>query len=144
MGALICAPALLKAQGSSACLPSDTLTVSRLQDLVELLTATDSVHRMLRDSLGLAQTSAANVRLETKKQICTRARQAIDSAAVALGHVPPNNRRVYLYQLGNAWGIEDPTTPDMTAGDEYRSRIFFFFASNWAYLSSVLYPPYRF
>jgi hypothetical protein len=108
------------------------------------MTATDSSDGMGRDSLGLVRTTAANVRLETKKQICTRARQAIDSVAAALGHPPRSGRRFYLYQLGTGWGIEDPTTPEMTAGDDYRSRLFFFFSGNWAYLGGVLYPPYRF
>jgi hypothetical protein len=108
------------------------------------MTATDTINRMGRDSLGLVQTTAAKVRLETRKQICTRARQAIDSAAAALGHPPVSGRRFCLYQLGTGWGIEDPNAPEMTAGDEYRSRIFFFFSANWAYLSGTLYPPYRF
>lgn len=125
------------------CLPADTLSVSRLQHLVPLLTSTDSLNRSLRDSLGLSQAAVSNVKLVTNKQNCLKALRVLDSLAVADGYPPNPARKFYLYKLGSSWGVEDPATPHLTVGDEYGSRMFVFLSSTWTYRSGTLYPPFR-
>jgi hypothetical protein len=128
---------------ANTCLPADTLTANRIIHLTRLMTVSDSLNGALRDSLRVSQISPSDIAVETRKQTCTRAVQALDAWATSIGDPLPSSRRLYVYKLGSFWGVEDISTPQMIVNDGYSSRLLVFFSSGWTYLSWTLFPPYR-
>jgi hypothetical protein len=114
----------LNAQGTSGCLPADTVRVpAHLDYLKRVVTDTDSVSRAVRDSLGLQATTAGKVSLVTKASTCTSAVAALNAVAGTSGAV----RHVWVYALGSNFAVEDPTISSETAG----GLPFYLFDSKW-------------
>ena len=113
---------LLLAQRGSGCRPADSQVVpAHLSYLTLVVSETDSVSQVVRDSLWLPLTSPSKVRLVTRATTCTSAVSALN----ALVGTPGQVRQVWVYALDRNYAVEDPTLVD-PAG-----KAFYLFDSKW-------------
>ena len=114
--------------GPSPCLGPDSVTAQNLPILDSIANGVTVEMRATRDSLGLpVAQSMVRASLVTENAICAQAASAIDGIVGSL----PSARRVYVYRLGKAYAVEDPTR---LAGGW---RQIAFFTSAFAYTASL-------
>ncbi|HET6781308.1 MAG TPA: hypothetical protein VFH67_04370 [bacterium] len=101
-----CAPAIGQDPPESACHPAAPESVEpRLEYLRELISATDSASIADREAFELQWAAAGEVRWVTKASVCTAAVAAVNRVA----GTPGRARRVWVYSMGQAYAVEDPS-----------------------------------
>jgi hypothetical protein len=121
--AIVASPLAAVAQAPGAtptpvCRPADELTTRTLNDLRTLVSSTDRTDAALRDSVGLGYQATPVVLLDTVSQHCEQALVNLNAQL----QTPGQRRQIYLYRIGDQFGVEDPTHG---ADSEYRGiRIF--------------------
>jgi hypothetical protein len=112
---------------SDPCLALDEDGEAHLDYLDSLAISPDPYQQTLRDSLGLARTTADSVFHVTADSTCLSARAALDQA---MGQAP-QSRPVYVFALGSFFAVIDP---EMPLGEWTGIA---FFTRDWQYVSSV-------
>lgn len=112
----------------SVCRPADALTARTVTRLQTLVTSTDAIGKASRDSLRVASTTAANVKLIVDSRTCQKPLGAFN----ATQGTPTASRLVYVYQIGKVFGVEDPM---LEGSGEYRALRMY--DSKWTYLSTM-------
>ena len=118
------------AVGAQACHAADTYSAHMITVLNSLMTPADSIFR--RDQLHLPAATSAQISLVSNDSVCIRARQALDSLAVAtnpdaINPDPPTP--LYVFAISTHFGIVDPTD---SAGEWIP---LYFFGPLWNFLS---------
>jgi hypothetical protein len=106
LGGPACASTIGQASPESACQPAAPESVEpHLEYLRELMSAIDSASIEDRKAFDLEWAAASEVRWLTQGSVCAAAVTAVNQVAGIPGRV----RRVWVYSLGNAYAVEDPS-----------------------------------
>lgn len=109
---------------ASACHSSDSTSVRTIRDFKDLVSSSDSFVVRVRTRLGLPKMPTSKVSYVTASQTCSAAVTALNSYF----NTPGTARTVYVYKLGNSYGVEDPAA---TADGAYRGIVIY--TSTWAF-----------
>jgi hypothetical protein len=112
-----------------SCRPPDTRSAGTISELQALATSTAPADIALRDSLKLNIRRTSDVALISTEATCFRGATELDK----LWKTGTTNRQVFVYKVGQDFGVEDP----QSAGD-YRGVAFF--TSKWVYKSLLVGP----
>jgi hypothetical protein len=112
------------------CHAADGRSAATISALQSLATSTVPADIALRDSLHLTIRRATDVSLITTETTCQRAATELDK----LWQTGTTNRQVYVYKVGQDFGVEDP----QAGSGDYRSVAFF--TSKWVYKSLLVGP----
>jgi hypothetical protein len=101
-----CASTLGQVDPESPCQPAAPESVQpHLDYLRELVSATDSASVSVREAFELKWAAASKVTWVTKPSVCAAAVDAVNRVAGTPGRV----RQVWVYRLGEAYAVEDPS-----------------------------------
>ena len=101
-----CAPSISQTAPTDACWPAAPESVKpHLEYLRDLVSATDSRSVQDREAFELQWTAADEVAWITKPSVCAAAVAAVNEVAGTPGQV----RQVWVYKLGHAYAVEDPS-----------------------------------
>jgi hypothetical protein len=120
----------LSSGAAQACGTADSYSSHMIGVINSLMAPADSLFR--RDELHLPSASGAQISLVTDENVCTHARQALDSLAAATNPDAPNPppaRPVYVFAILTHFGVVDRT---QTAGEWIP---LFFYSPLWEFLS---------
>jgi hypothetical protein len=101
-----CAPNPLVAQGSSGCLPADTVFIPmRLEYFRNLVSSTAPSDSTVRTRLGIPKAASSKVSLVTSRNTCVSAVNALNTKR----NEPNAVRLVWVFALGAGdYAVEDP------------------------------------
>ena len=115
-----CAPAVLRAQQSSACLPTSDTLATDLRRIIRHIADPNgsSSVKESRDSLRIPATTASQVIFVSDKTVCRRAADAYRANSTADASFAPSGR-VYVVKAGQTYSVVDPAyhyrrQPDVT------------------------------
>jgi hypothetical protein len=117
-----CAATISQTPPESACWPAAPESVEpHLAYLRELISGTDSASVQLREAFELRWAAADEVTWITKPSVCAAAVAAVNGVAGTPGRV----RQVWVYTLGEAYAVEDPSLAwTEPVGSEYPIYLF--------------------
>lgn len=116
------------AQSTSACRAADSISTKLQADIVEIVTASDSVGMAFRDSLGLPAVPTSDVALVSNSKTCQSAAQAYRSNAIE--NKASLSDRVYVFSVGRTrFVVLDPAYYPVVVGDRIRMT----FTSKWEF-----------
>jgi hypothetical protein len=119
--------------GASSCWPSDSVGVAaHLDYLTGLVTGEDSSSVAFRKAFDLLKLSPREVTLVTHPSTCAAAASAVNHVAGTVGRP----RQVWVYSLGSAYAVEDPSYIPEGVGAGYP---FWFFDRRWTPMSVLMY-----
>ena len=111
-----------------ACKAADAQTASVLTDFYSLADSTHASQAASRALYQITPVPATQVYLVTTDSLCDRARQALDSVALAKNPLAPASvaRPLYVFKIGSVYVVWDPAT---SAGEW---APLFFFSPSWS------------
>jgi hypothetical protein len=119
---MACAATSTQTPPESACWPAAPESVEpHLAYLRDLISGTDSTSAQFREAFELQRASADEVQWVTKPSVCEAAVVAVNEVA----GTPGRARRVWVYTLGEAYAVEDPSLAwTEPLGSEYPMYLF--------------------
>lgn len=95
------------ASSQTVCRPADKVSASLIHELARYSAATTGGNAVVRDSLRLPYTPAAQVVLVTNESVCKKANAAYQADRAGKGG--GLSGRVYVVAVGNTYAVLDPS-----------------------------------